>query len=115
MEEPQELYARRRSRQLFTERRERAQQALTDAQERLSAYEEAQALLEDCIAHNNGERVLVEYYLLLEEQVDTTILLSNKDRIDGQRDQPAHSQAWYSAIADVQHRVEHVGIQSQEE
>jgi hypothetical protein len=115
MEEPQELYARRRSRQLFTERRERAQQALTDAQERLSAYEEAQTLLEDCIAHNNGERVLVEYYLLLEEQVDTTILPSNKDRVDGQRDQPAHSQIWYSAIADVQHRVEHVGIQSEEE
>ncbi len=46
MEEPQEPRLRRRSQQLLTGRREQAQQALTDAQERLSAYEDAQALLE---------------------------------------------------------------------
>ncbi|HJT59308.1 MAG TPA: hypothetical protein VJ761_22565 [Ktedonobacteraceae bacterium] len=103
MEEPQELRLRRRAQQLFTERRERAQQALVDAQERVSAYEEAQALLEECIAHNNGERVLVEYYLLLEEQAAA------------QADQPPRTPSWYSAIADVQHRVEHVGIPNEEE
>ena len=116
-EEPQELSMRRRARQLLTERRTRAQQALTDAQERLSAYEEAQTLLEDCIAHNNGERVLVEYYLLLEEQVAKVVFLSSKAEtgVDEQSGQPRHSQAWYSAIADVQHRVEQVGIRENEE
>ena len=115
MEEPQELRMRRRARQLFTERRERAQQALTDVQERLSAYEEAQALLEDCMAHTSGERVLVEYYLLLEEQVATRTLPHNGDEVAGQPDQRPHSPAWFSAIADVQHRVEHVGIPAEEE
>jgi hypothetical protein len=117
MEEPQELYARRRARQLSTERRERAQQALTDAQERLSAYEEAQTLLEDCIAHTNGARVLVEYYLLLEEQAATGVLSSSEAEtgVDEQSRRPPHSRVWYRAIADVQHRVEHVGIPSEEE
>ena len=103
MEEPQELRVRRRAQQLLAERRERAQQALVEAQERVSAYEEAHALLEECLAHNNGERVLVEYYLLLEERTAT------------QADQPPHTPSWYSAIADVQHRVEHVGIAVEEE
>jgi phage-related minor tail protein len=117
MEEPQELYTRRRARQRLSERHERAQQALTNAQERLSAYEEAQTLLEDCIAHNNGERVLVEYYLQLEEQAATGVSLSSKAEtgVDEQSRQPRHSQAWYSVIADVQHRVEHVGTPSEEE
>jgi hypothetical protein len=110
-EEPQELSMRRRTRQLLTERRARAQQALTGAQERLSAYERAQALLEECIAHTSGERVLVEYYLLLEEQVVTSTFPQVEDE---SADQP-HSPAWFSAIADVQHRVEHVGIPSEEE
>jgi hypothetical protein len=111
-EQPQELSLRRRARQLSTERRTRAQEALTDAQERLSAYEKAQALLEDCIAHASGERVLVEYYLLLEEQAATRDLPHVEDEAAGQ---PPHSPAWFSAIADVQHRVEHVGIPAEEE
>lgn len=111
-EEPQELSMRRRARQLLTERRARAQQAVTDAQERLSAYEKAQALLEECIAHTSGERVLVEYYLLLEEQAATSNLPQVEDEA---ADQLPHSPAWFSAIADVQHRVEHVGIPAEEE
>ena len=110
-EEPQELSMRRRARQLLAERRARAQQAVTDAQERLSAYEKAQALLEECIAHTSGERVLVEYYLLLEEQAAT----SNPPQVEDEADQLPHSPAWFSAIADVQHRVEHVGIPTEEE
>lgn len=110
-EEPQEL-SMRRARQLLTERRTRAQQALTDAQERLSAYEKAQALLEECIAHASGDRVLVEYYLLLEEEAATRDSPQNKGEA---ADQPSHSPAWFSAIADVQHRIEHVGIPAEEE
>lgn len=109
MEEPQEPRIRRRAQQLLTGRRERAQQLLMDAQERLSAYEEAQALLEECLAHNNGERVLVEYYLLLEERATGELPSHNQDN------QSPHTPSWYSAIADVQHRVEHVGISVEEE
>jgi hypothetical protein len=45
---------------------QRVQQALVASQQRLSAYEEAQSILEDCVAHTSGERVLVKYYLTLE-------------------------------------------------
>lgn len=111
-EQPQKLSTRRRALQLLTERWTRAQQALTDAQERLSAYEKAQALLEECIAHASGERVLVEYYLLLEEEAATRDSPQNKGEA---ADQPSHPPAWFSAIADVQHRIEHVGIPAEEE
>ena len=111
-EQPQEPSTRRRARQLLAERRIRAQQALTDAQERLNAYEKAQALLEECIAHASGERALVEYYLSLEEEVGTKNPPQNKGEA---ADQPSHSPAWFSAIADVQHRIEHVGIPAEEE
>ncbi len=115
LEEPQEPRMRRRVQQLLAERRERAQQALLDAQERLSAYEEAQALLEECLTHNNGERVLVEYYLLLEERATGELPSHNQDEAAGQDEQPTHSTTWLKAIADVQHRVEHVGIPDEEE
>jgi hypothetical protein len=78
-----------------------AQQALAAAQQRLQAYEDAQALLEDCIAHTGGERVLVEYYLALEELV--------------QNNSPANQTPWLSALADVQHRIERVGAPSEED
>ncbi|HZU67155.1 MAG TPA: hypothetical protein VFA09_07745 [Ktedonobacteraceae bacterium] len=115
MEEPREPRMRRRAQQLLTERREQAQQALTDAQERLRAYEEAQALLEECLTHNNGERVLVEYYLLLEEQVNGELPSRNQNEEAALVEQPAHSPAWLKAIADVQNRIERVGIPSEEE
>src|SRR4051812_13047841 len=47
------------------------QQALSSAQQSQSAYEEARTLLEDCITHTTtGERLLVEYYLSLEELLE---------------------------------------------
>src|SRR5712691_5880664 len=58
--ELQETRPRRRERQGQSDRVLRAQQTLLEAQERLQAYGEAQALLEDCVAHTNGERVLVD-------------------------------------------------------
>jgi hypothetical protein len=85
---------------------ERRQKAITVAQQRLSAYEEAQSILEDCVAHTSGERVLVEYYLTLEELV----LLRQE-----QGDQSEDSSAWLDAMSDVLHRIEHVGTSSEEE
>jgi hypothetical protein len=98
-QEPQEVRPRRRERQGYAGQIQRAQQVLTEAQERLSAYEEAQSLLEDCIAHTtSGERVLVEYYLTLDE------MIQNRQ----QAGEAEHS-PWIQALADVQHRVERVG------
>ena len=94
---------RRREQQLQRERLEQVQQSLTEAQQRLSAYEEAQSLLEDCIAHTtSGERVLVEYYLTLEDLVQAK-----------QTSQP-ESLPWQSALFDVQHRIEQVGAPNEE-
>src|SRR6516225_917295 len=72
----------------------RAQQALVASQQRLSAYEKAQSILEDCVAHTSGERVLVEYYLTLEE-----LVLQSQEHMD----QEANSSPWFDALADVLH------------
>jgi hypothetical protein len=74
----------------------RAQRYLASAQQRLSAYDEASTLLEDCVAHTTtGERLLVEYYLSLEELVQASESLP---------DSP-----WLAVMAEVLHRVEQVG------
>jgi hypothetical protein len=101
-EEPQQPRPRRRERQDQALRAQREQQGLLDAQQRLHAYEEAETLLEDCIAHTtSGERVLVEYYLTLEELVEHAA-------------NDAGRSSWLQAIEDVQHRVEHVGAPNEE-
>ena len=82
----------------------RVQQALVEAQQRQSAYEEAQTILEDCVAHTSGERVLVEYYLALEDLVQSIIQANQAEDIPG-----------LQALADVQHRVEHVGAPNEED
>lgn len=80
----------------------RAQNALAAAQQRLSAYDEAGTLLEDCVTHTTtGERLLVEYYLSLEE------LIQAADTLD---DSP-----WLAAMANVLHRVEQVGTPGEED
>lgn len=80
----------------------RAQEALSAAQQRLSAYQEASTLLEECVAHTTaGERLLVEYYLSLEELIQAS-------------DAPADS-PWLVAMADVLHRVERVGTPGAED
>jgi hypothetical protein len=80
----------------------RAQQQLANARQHLSAIEEAQALLEDCIAHTNGERTLVEYYLALEQ-----LLLDNGYSLTGET--PIQHTPWLAAMLEVMQRVEHVG------
>ncbi|MBV9230847.1 MAG: hypothetical protein JOZ18_16175 [Chloroflexi bacterium] len=95
-EESTETRLRRRERQLLAERQTQTQATLQQAQQRLSAYEEAEALLEECVSHTtSGERVLVEYYLTLDELIQ-------------RHTQGAKDASWQTAMDDVQHRVEHV-------
>jgi leucyl aminopeptidase (aminopeptidase T) len=94
-----ETRLRRRERHSQEERLAHVQQELNETRQRLDAYEEAQALLEDCIDHTSGERVLVEYYLTLEDllqSISPEDLTSQAPRL--------------RALADVQHRIEHVGV-----
>jgi hypothetical protein len=103
-EPQQESRMRRRERQLQAERMQLQQKSFQVAQERLHAYEEAEALLDDCISHTTtGERVLVEYYLTLEELTENLTVQNDTE----------HS-ARLQALADVQHRVEHVGAPGEE-
>jgi len=105
-QEPQGARLRRRERQSQEEQLHHIQKELTDAQQRLAAYEEAQTLLEDCIAHTSGERVLVEYYLALEDLVQSATAKGEANQY--QQVPRLH------ALADVQHHVEHVGASGEE-
>jgi len=97
---------RRRVDQLEETRRfQRVQQWLAEAQQRVSAYEEAQSILEDCVAHTSGERVLVEYYLTLEE-----LVLQSQEYMDHERKRSP----WVDALSDVLRRIEHVGTPDEE-
>lgn len=105
-EEPQMSRPRRRERLGIMERVQHTQQAVQHAQQRLHAYEEAQEMLEDCIAHTTpGERALVEYYLSLEEAIQ------NVDPASDEQSSPSRQQA----LMDVQHRVEHVSASHEED
>ncbi len=102
---PQETRLSRRERSGHDARLRDTQRVLAAAQQRLQAYEDAQTLLEDCIAHTtSGERVLVEYYLTLEELVQNSIQTSEEERTP-----------WLRALSDVQHRIERVGVPNEEE
>ena len=106
-EETIETRPRRRTHQIEAVQLQfqRAQKALAESQQRLSAYEEAQSILEDCVAHTSGERVLVEYYLTLEELVLRRLEQIKQDEDDS---------PWLEAVSDVLHRVEHVGTPDEE-
>lgn len=81
---------------------DRAQRELVTAQRRLSAYEEVRELLEDCVAHTTvGDRLLVEYYLSLEERLQAS---------DSPTDTP-----WLEAMQDVLQRVGQLGTPGEEE
>ncbi len=106
-EPEQETRLRRRERENQLggmQRVQRAQQALEEAQQRLSMYEEAQELLEETVTHTtSGERALVEYYLALEDLMQSIV------------EAPDYSRQRMLALADVQHRVEHVGTPNEDE
>jgi leucyl aminopeptidase (aminopeptidase T) len=95
---------RRRERQEQEARLSQIQHKLTEAQQRLHTYEEAQILLEECIDHTSGERVLVEYYLVLEDLVERVRQESESGQIPR-----------LQALTEVQHRVERVGVPHEEE
>jgi hypothetical protein len=88
-----------RSRRRGSEREaliQKAQRNLVAAQRRQNAYTEAHELLEDCVAHTTiSDRLLVEYYLVLEEQLQAP---------DSPTDTP-----WIEAMQDVMYRVEQLG------
>ena len=90
------------------DRVQQAQQEMEGAQQRLNTYEEAQTLLEETVSHvTAGERILVEYYLAIEQLLEES--LNSIDRnIEEQ-------QARRDVLADVLHRIEHVGIPDEEE
>ena len=91
---------RRREREELMLRVQHAQDALQRAQGHLSAYEEAEAILEDNVNHLTvGERLLVEYYLVLEDTIQSSI----------QEDQDDASSPRVEALLDVQQRVERIG------
>ena len=64
-----------------------------------------ESILEDCVAHTSGERVLVEYYLTLEE-----LVLQSQEQVDQSEDRSP----WLDAVSDVLHRIEHVGTPDEE-
>ena len=105
-EPEQETRLRRREREHQfggVQRVQRAQQALAEAQQRLSTYEEAQELLEETVTHmTSGERALVEYYLALEDLMQSSV------------EDPDPSRQRILALAAVQHRVEHVGTPTED-
>jgi hypothetical protein len=74
------------------------------AQERLRGFQDAANLLEENIDHvTSSERTLVEYYLSLEEL-----------RQSANEEQVPLTLPWHMALAEVQHRIEHVGIPDEE-
>lgn len=82
-------------------------QQLANTRQRIQAIEEAQALLEDYLAHTNGERVLVEYYLALEQ-----LLIDNGYALSGET--PLQHTPWIDTMLDVLQRVERVGTPQEE-
>lgn len=83
-------------------------QQLANARQRIEAIEEAQALLEEIIAHTNGQRVLVEYYLAIEQ-----LLIDNGYAFSGET--PIQHTPWLDTMLDVLQRVERVGTPQEEE
>ncbi len=108
-----ETRLRRRERQQQQEQTDHVQRLLNMAQLRLRTYEEAQALLEECITHTSGERVLVEYYLALEDLVQNIIATNAPDAPNTPNDFDQRPRL--QALADVQHRVERVGTPGEDD
>ncbi len=96
---------RRRELQARQEQIHHLQQSFQQAQQRLGVYEEAVALLEECVDHTTvGERLLVEYYLMLEELAQNSL----------QAGESEHAPR-LQVLFDVQHRVEQVSVSEEEQ
>lgn len=99
-DEQSDTRLRRRERQALQERTQQAQQTIQAAQQYLRTYEEAEELLDEYVNHITvSERLLVEYYLAVEE-------LAQNETAQTPRAQ---------ALIDVMHRIEHVTTSQEEE
>ena len=97
-------FLRRREREQHTRQMQHLQQEFQNVQERLRGFQDADELLEENITHvTSSERTLVEYYLSLEEMMQS----NDEERL------PATT-SWLAALAEVQHRIEYVGIPNEE-
>jgi hypothetical protein len=102
---------RRRELQTQQERIAHTQEALQAAQQRLTAYEEAGELLEECVSHTTvSERLLVEYYLTLEN-----LIQDHLQETDAPAASVAPSPPRVAILADILQRVERVGSTVEEE
>jgi hypothetical protein len=96
---------RRRELQARQEQMQYLQQRFQHAQQCLATYEEAETLLQECVDHTTvGERLLVEYYLTLEELVQNSLQAGESE-----------ASSRLQVLQDVQHRVERVSIFDEEE
>ncbi len=97
---------RRSEREALAQHVQRAQNAFKQAQEHLNAYEEAEAILEDCVNHLTvNERLLVEYYLVLDDSIQSSI----------QEEQDETHSPRIEALLDVQQRVGRIGSPMEED
>ena len=96
-----ETRLRRRELQARQDRLQSLQERFQSAQQILSAYEEAERLLGDCVNHTTvSERLLVEYYLTIEE------LAQENENEQSPR---------LTAFSNVLHRIEQVGAPQEED
>jgi len=101
--EQQSTKLRRREQLALQERIQDVQRQLQYEQQQLKTYEEAEALFEECITHmTSNERALVEYYLALEDLI--------QDGTEGSESVSGSQSGRRRALAEVQRRVEHVGV-----
>jgi hypothetical protein len=107
-DEEGETRLRRREREQRTLRLQTLQDDLQRAQQRLDVYEEAQSLLEECVNHTTvGERLLVEYFLTLDNLI--------QDELAGKEDSDHAPTVRAQVFFDVQRRVEQVGASYEDE
>lgn len=92
---------RRRAQQQLNERIQQTQRVFEEAQQRLQTFAEATAMLEECISHTtSSERVLVEYYLSLDAQL--------------QQEETNTSSIRTQTFNEVLHRIEQVGAPNED-
>lgn len=99
-------FLRRREREQQDALLQRYRQTIEYEQARIETYEEARERLQEYIDHAGGERILVEFYLTLEE-------LAEYERQNSERG--AARSPRLDALADVQQRIERVGIPYEED
>jgi hypothetical protein len=96
---------RRRELRARQERLQSTQERFQSTQQLLSVYEEAERLLEDCVNHTTvGERLLVEYYLTIEQLTQEAM----QEHVEGEQSPRL------AALSDVLQRVEQVGAPHEE-